>query len=70
MWEDDKGERNLGSISLEVAPNTPEVTGPGNAAWMNQQASRDMKIDRERDGDEYKKTPACRITREDRAGCD
>jgi hypothetical protein len=34
MWKYHEGEHNLRCVCPEVSPDTPEVTGPGNTAWM------------------------------------
>ena len=59
---------DLCGVCTQVAPHTPEVTGPGNAARMNQQTGRDVKVNRESNRCQHKQAPEqCRAGK-DRPG--
>ena len=68
MGQKNHHQRELRGIRFDVAPNGPEVAGPGNTAWMNQQARRYMRVNRKCQRDDCKQRPPDRIAREKSPG--
>ena len=46
-------QRDLRCVGSYVAPDTPEVAGPGNSERMDQEAGGDVEVDRERNRYDY-----------------
>src|SRR6266571_133586 len=57
MREKNDLHRQLRSVRAQVAPDTPEVTGPGNAARMNQQTRRRMNVHRKGEDQQHQERP-------------
>src|ERR1044072_5844084 len=67
MWKKNKRERDLCGVGAEVAPETPEMTGPGNPARMNQEPSSHVQVNRKCNHEKDKEGPEQRRARKERA---
>jgi hypothetical protein len=52
-----EGQRDLRSVRPHVAPDRPEVAGPGDAARVNQETRRDVRVDREGEDEQREERP-------------
>jgi hypothetical protein len=54
VCEEDKRQRYLRDVGAKVAPDSPEVAGPGNAARVHQQTRAYVQLNRKRDDQKNK----------------
>ena len=57
MRQEHDRQSYLCSVGSHVAPDTPEVAGPGDAAWMDQETGGDVQVDRKSNRYDDKQAP-------------
>ena len=57
MRQKDNLQRQLRGVGPHVAPDTPEVAGPGDPARMNQQTGSHMRVNRKRERNQREQRP-------------
>ena len=70
MRQEDNLQCQLRGIGSHVAPDTPEVAGPGNPARVNQQTRGHMRVDRKGESDQNKQRPPQWAARKNRPAGD
>src|SRR5258706_13307090 len=66
MSEEYNLQRQLRGVGSHVAPDTPEVAGPGHASRMNQQSRCHMGVNRKGEWDQSEQCPPKQPTGKDR----